>query len=55
MNGRGAYVCGDVDHWGTKPQSEYIDRGRLRQALKTDIDDATVNQLNEAFISHHNG
>jgi predicted RNA-binding protein YlxR (DUF448 family) len=55
MNGRGAYVCGDVDHWGTKLQSERIDRGRLKQALKTDIDDVTVNQLSEAFRSHHDG
>ena len=55
MNGRGAYVCEDVDHWGTKLQSEHIDRGRLKQALKTDIDDATVNQLSEAFRSHHDG
>gem|GEM_PF-487947 len=55
MNGRGAYVCGDVDHWGSKLQSEHIYRGRLRQALKTDIDDATASQLYEAFRSHHNG
>ena len=55
MNGRGAYVCGDVDHWGSKLQSEHIDRGRLKQALKTGIDDATVIQLSEAFRSHHNG
>ena len=55
MNGRGAYVCGDVDHWGAKLQSERIDRGRLKQALKTDIDDATVNRLSEAFRSHHDG
>lgn len=29
--------------------------GRLRRSLKTDIDDATANQLSEAFRSHHNG
>ena len=55
MNGRGAYVCRDADHRGAKLQSERIARGRLRRSLKTDIDDATANQLSEAFRSHHNG
>jgi len=41
MDGRGAYVCADADHWG-----EGIDRGRLNNALKVTIDDSTLRSLN---------
>jgi predicted RNA-binding protein YlxR (DUF448 family) len=49
MNGRGAYVCADADHWGDNRRSGSIDRGRLRNALKTQIDDSMVNLLTEAI------
>ncbi len=52
MNGRGAYVCADADHWGANRRSGSIDRGRLRHALKTEIDDSTVNLLAEAIKLH---
>ena len=44
MDGRGAYVCADADHW-----AEGIDRGRLRNSLKAAIDDSTLRSLNEAM------
>ena len=44
MDGRGAYVCADADHWG-----EGIDRGRLKNALKATIEDSTLRSLNEAM------
>ena len=44
MDGRGAYICADADHWG-----EGIDRGRLRNSLKAAIDDSTLRSLNEAM------
>ena len=44
MNGRGAYVCADADHWG-----EGIDRGRLKNALKATIEDSTLRSLTEAM------
>jgi predicted RNA-binding protein YlxR (DUF448 family) len=49
MNGRGAYVCADADHRGDNRRSGSIDRGRLRNALKTQIDDSMVNLLTEAI------
>ena len=49
MDGRGAYVCADADHWG-----DGIDRGRLKNALKATIDDSTLRSLNEAMdLSKH--
>ena len=44
MDGRGAYICADADHW-----DEGIDRGRLRNSLKAAIDDSTLRSLNEAM------
>lgn len=44
MDGRGAYVCADADHTG-----ESIDRGRLRNSLKAEIDDSTLRSLKEAM------
>jgi predicted RNA-binding protein YlxR (DUF448 family) len=49
MDGRGAYVCADADHWG-----EGIVRGRLRNSLKAEIDDSTLRSLNEAMELLHN-
>jgi hypothetical protein len=58
LNGRGAYVCGDAEHWGAKLRGNGIDRGKLRHALKINIDDSIVNMLNEAIrsqqIEHQN-
>ena len=47
MDGRGAYVCGDADHWG-----DGVNRGKLNHALKTEIDESTLASLSEAIISH---
>ena len=57
MNGRGAYVCGDADHFAgisksATPRSGALDTGRLRHALKINIDDSTAKQLNEAITSY---
>lgn len=55
MNGRGAYVCGDADHLDMSDPSVGIDtlgRGRLKNALRTNLDDTTVKQLGEAIASH---
>jgi uncharacterized protein len=54
MNGRGAYVCGDADHWVPSDPNKGIDRGRLRNALRTEINDSAVKLLSEAFDSHIN-
>ena len=51
LDGRGAYVCRDAEHWGAKLRSNAIDRGKLGNALKINIDDSIVNMLNEAIIS----
>jgi predicted RNA-binding protein YlxR (DUF448 family) len=51
LDGRGAYVCRDAEHWGAKFRSDAIDRGKLGHALKINIDDSIVNMLNEAIIS----
>ena len=51
LDGRGAYVCRDAEHWGAKFRSNAIDRGKLGLALKINIDDSIVNILNEAIIS----
>jgi predicted RNA-binding protein YlxR (DUF448 family) len=47
MNGRGAYVCGDADHW-----DGVVNRGKLKHALKIDIDETTLNSLSDAINSH---
>ncbi len=52
MNGRGAYVCGDADHWGATVRGNGIDAGRIRHALKTNIDESTAKQLSEAINSY---
>lgn len=55
MNGRGAYVCSDAGHLDMSDPSarkEGIGRGRLKNALRTDIDDKTVELLDEAIASH---
>jgi predicted RNA-binding protein YlxR (DUF448 family) len=54
MDGRGAYVCGDGDHWGAKLLDGRLDRGRLKNALNIEIDDSTVMLLSEAINSHIN-
>lgn len=46
LNGRGAYVCADADHWG-----DGANQGRLRHALKIEIDELTMRSLNEAILS----
>lgn len=51
LNGRGAYICGDADHWDFEIQNSGVVRGRLKGALKTDIDDSTVNRLGETIRS----
>ncbi|NQW19684.1 MAG: YlxR family protein [Chloroflexi bacterium] len=52
VDGRGAYVCEDSDHWGASNRGEGINRGRLKHALKAEIDDSTVKLLSEAMKSH---
>jgi len=52
MDGRGAYVCGDGGHRGDNSRGQSIDRGKLRHALKIEVDDSMVNLLNEAIKSH---
>ena len=47
MDGRGAYVCGDADHWG-----DGVNRGKLKHALKTEIDESTLASLGDAIVSH---
>ncbi|MDP6666549.1 MAG: YlxR family protein [Dehalococcoidia bacterium] len=47
LNGRGAYVCSDADHWG-----EGVNRGKLTHALKLGIDESTMKSLSEAVIAH---
>lgn len=49
VDGRGAYVCGDVDHWG-----DGVNRGKLNHALKIEIDESTIKSLSEAITSHQN-
>ncbi len=51
LDGRGAYVCRDADHWGSESQSNGVVRGRLKGTLKTEIDDSTVNRLGETIRS----
>jgi hypothetical protein len=45
-------VCGDADHWGDNSRGQSVDRGKLRHALKIDIDDSMVNLLKDAISSH---
>ncbi len=52
MDGRGAYVCGDADHWESGNPGKCIDRGRLNNALKKEIDDSIVKQLSETILSY---
>ncbi|MEE8045787.1 MAG: YlxR family protein [Dehalococcoidia bacterium] len=51
MDGRGAYVCGDASHWGAKLRGNGIDTGKLKHALKTEIDDSMVKMLGDAINS----
>jgi predicted RNA-binding protein YlxR (DUF448 family) len=52
MDGRGVYVCCDVEHWGQNSRSEGISRGKLSNALKMKIDDSKVKLLNIAINLH---
>jgi predicted RNA-binding protein YlxR (DUF448 family) len=52
MDGRGAYVCGDAAHWGSDLREISLGRGRISNALKTEIDDSILNLLGEAIRSH---
>ena len=52
MDGRGAYVCKDADHWGAELRGKGINRGRLKNSLNVDIDDSTVELLSVAIRSH---
>lgn len=47
LNGRGAYVCRDAGHWG-----DGVDRGRLKHALKIEIDESTMRSLSRAVLSN---
>lgn len=49
LNGRGAYVCRNADHWSAG--TDRSNRGKLRHALKIDIDESTMRTLNEAILS----
>lgn len=50
LNGRGAYICSDADHWGDG--ANRANRGRLEHALKIEIDESTMRSLNEATLSN---
>lgn len=55
MDGRGAYVCGDVNHLVMSGSSASIDtlgRGKLNNALRTNLDETTVKLLGEAIATH---
>ena len=55
MNGRGAYLCDDTVHLDMSDPSAGIDalgRGKLRSALRANLDDTTVKLLDEAIASH---
>lgn len=47
LNGRGAYVCSDAGHWGDKAY-----QGKLKHALKIEINESTMRSLNEAILSY---
>ncbi|MCZ6539151.1 MAG: YlxR family protein [Chloroflexi bacterium] len=49
LNGRGAYVCSEADHWGEG--ANRANRGKLIRALKIEIDETTMLSLNEAVRS----
>ncbi len=51
QNGRGAYVCKDTDHWSEG--AVRANRGKLKHALKTEIDEATMRSLNEIILRNH--
>jgi hypothetical protein len=50
LNGRGAYICDDSDHWSGKDSRD--NRGKLKHALKIDIDESTMRSLYEALLSN---
>ncbi len=52
IDGRGAYVCRVADHIGAGRRSGGIDRGKLENALKVEIDDSTVKLLSDAINLH---
>ncbi len=45
MDGRGAYVCADADHWG-----DGVSRGKLNHALKIEIHESTLESLGEEIV-----
>ena len=48
LNGRGAYICSDADHWGEGVS--VANRGKLNRALKTEIDELTMRTLSQAIV-----
>ena len=46
LNGRGAYVCKDDDHW-----DDDVYRGKLQAALKIEIDDLAFKLLGRSIVS----
>ena len=49
LDGRGAYVCDDNDHWGGG--ANRANRGKLNHALEIDIDESMMRSLYEAMFS----
>ena len=49
LDGRGAYVCDDTDHWGSG--ANRANRGKLNHALEIDIDESMMRSLYEAMFS----
>lgn len=47
LNGRGAYVCSDADHW-----DEQTYRGKLKHALKIEIDESVMSSIDKAIFSN---
>ena len=50
LDGRGAYICDDSDHWSSEDSRD--NRGKLKHALKIDIDEPTMMSLYEALLSN---
>jgi predicted RNA-binding protein YlxR (DUF448 family) len=50
LDGRGAYICDDSDHWSSEDSRG--NRGKLKHALKIDIDEPTMRSLYEALLSN---
>ena len=50
LDGRGAYIGDDSDHWSSEDSRD--NRGKLKHALKIDIDESTMKSLYEALLSN---